>query len=168
MRVSPARCAFVVLMIVGLAGCTSSSLSWPSRSMSKLAFWKRNSSATADAARGLQDPMRPSELAARTGAGRLDLGAVLRAHHGHHRNGWQLRGHSAVSVDHAGLQRAGLVLHGATDGGLRVECYAGLSDHDSVVRQHDPLFEYGPLYGRQCLALCLTGRFFGHDGKQRP
>lgn len=62
MRVSPARCAFVALTMVGLAGCSSGG-GW---SLQRLAFWKSNPFKSSSSATESGVPMRPSALASRT------------------------------------------------------------------------------------------------------
>ena len=64
MRVSSARCAFIVLTLVGLAGCNCCDRwAMPACSMPDLAFWKSSPFKASSDATGL--PERPSALASR-------------------------------------------------------------------------------------------------------
>jgi hypothetical protein len=70
MRVSPARCTFVALIIAGLAGCNCGSRwSLPSCSVPNLAFWKNSpfKSSSDTTATAMGTPARPSVLASRAG-----------------------------------------------------------------------------------------------------
>ena len=64
MRVSSARCAFIVLTLVGLAGCNCCDRwAMPTCSMPNLAFWKSSPFKASSDATGI--PERPSALASR-------------------------------------------------------------------------------------------------------